>query len=448
MEPFRLPKARIRCYTGAMRRRRRAVGLAVVACVLTGCPTAAEPGGGADSSSRDQPLPGQPDATDAPLPTYAGPPAGGPPSVGPLTSLRGSVDLTPAIPGYFSHAETAVGGPDGGAYVVVSPEQPGPASQQLVTVGPADGGFAIIRSVPIPPLDHVVGLHLLADGTLAIAGRLQPAHDPRGGYGFAVVDPVTGAARTTTVVPYGKGAASAFGRSALGPDGRTLYLFVSVTTSTFTRERLLAVDATTDAVLAEHDLAADVATVSQAPMRHEAAGLVARPGGGVTLVFDALPNRARPERIPTLLTFDARLEPVGGPVAVTTLAEAAETQAVAAGSDGTVFLVVEVTAGAWILAVPDAGGAGPVLVQLDDHLYDYSMTVEPAQLWALLPAFEGVRAVDLTTGEIRGPLDVGCPGQDIRAIYPGTDGAVLIGECNSPRTRTQVLWLVGPGIGP
>lgn len=74
--------------------------------------------------------------------------------------------------------------------------------------------------------------------------------------------------------------------------------------------------------------------------------------------------------------------------------------------------MVEVTEDAWILAVPDGGGAGPVLVQLDDHLYDYSMAVEA--------------------------------GQDVRAVFPGTDGAVLIGECNSPRTRTQMLWLVGP----
>jgi hypothetical protein len=313
-----------------------------------------------------------------------------------------------------------------------------------VTVGPVGGSFAIIRSVPVPPLDAVVGVHLLADGTVAITGRLQPGGDPRGGYGLAVVDPVTGAARTTTVVPYGKGAASAFGRSALGPDGRTLYLFVSVTTSSATRERLLAVDATTGEVLLERDLAADVAAASRAPAGHEAAGLMARPDGGATLVFDALPDRSRPERIPTLLTFDAQLEPVGGPVEITTLAEGAETQAVAAGTDGTVFLVVEVTEGAWILAVPDGGGAGPVLVQLDDHLYDYSMAVEAGQVWAVLPAFEGVRAVDLTTGEIRGPLDVGCPGQDVRAVFPGTGGAVLIGECNSPRTRTQMLWLVGP----
>ena len=76
----------------------------------------------------------------------------------------------------------------------------------------------------------------------------------------------------------------------------------------------------------------------------------------------------------------------------------------------------------------DPGGARrrwrrPGPGQLADHLYDYSLTVEPAQVWALLPAYEGARAVDLTTEEIRGPVDVGCPGQDVRAMFPAVDGA-------------------------
>jgi hypothetical protein len=335
-----------------------------------------------------------------------------------------------------------VGGPDGGAFVVVSPEQPGP-EQQLVTVSGAAGGFGIVRSVPIPEIEDVSALHLLPDGTVAVTGRLQSAGVPDGGYGFHVVDPATGAARTTSV-PYGDGAVTAFGRSALAADGRTLYLFLSVNTQAESRERLLAVDPAGGGILAERDLGDDVAAVSQVPVGHEVAGLVARPGGGVTLAFDATPEATRRDRIPTLLTFDAQLAPVGQPVGVTTLSEGGETQAVAAGADGTVFLVVEVTEGAWIMAVPDAGGAGPVLVQLPDHLYDYALSVEAAQVWALLPAYEGARAVDLTTGEIRRPVDVGCAGQDVRTMVAARDGALLIGECNSPRTRTQMLWFLGP----
>lgn len=428
-----------------MRRGNRPARVAAVLTgllVLTGCPGAPP---SADTPRTSSPeLPGR--RTGPAPPLYEGPPADAPPSAGPLTSLRAAVDLTPAIPGYFSRAEAAVAAPDGGAYVVVSPEQPGP-QQQLVTVAGAGGGYAITRTVPIPEVADVSSVHLLPDGTLAVTGRLQPVGAPDAGYGVHVVDPVTGAARTTSV-PYGKGAAAAFGHSALSPDGRTLYLLVSVDRPGGPRERLVAVDPVSGATLAERDLADDVAPVSQAPAGHEVAGLVARPGGGVTVAFDAAPDATRRERIPTLLTFDARLAPVGEPVGITTLSEGGETQAIAAGADGTVFVVVEVTQGAWILAVPDAGGAGPVLVQLADHLYDYSLTVEPAQVWALLPAYEGARAVDLTTEEIRGPVDVGCPGQDVRAMVPAVDGALLIGECNSPRTRTQMLWFLGPEGAP
>jgi hypothetical protein len=430
-------------------RRRLAAGLALVLCFLPGCTGGGRlPQPSADSSpasSSESGLPGRP--APPPLPVYAGPPDGGPPTLGPLTTLRAAVDLTPTILGYFSRAEVAVPAPDGGAYVVVSPEQQPAPPQQLVTVTGATGGFAITRSVSIPEVADVSGLHLLPDGTLVVSGRLQAAGVPRGGYGFHVVDPVTGTARTTSF-PYGPGAVSSFGRSALSPDGRTLYLFLSVVTQVQTSERLVAVDPTTGAVLVERDLGDDVAAVSRTPAGSEVSGLVARPGGGVTLAFDATPEATSSDRIPTLLFFDAQLEPVGEPVGVTTLSEGGETQAVAAAADGSVFLVVEVSEGAWILAVPDAGGAGPVLVQLADHLYDYAFAVEPAQVWGLLSAYEGALAVDLTTGEVRGPVGVGCPGQDVRSIVATADGAVLIGECNSPRTRTQMLWFLGPGPAP
>jgi hypothetical protein len=58
-----------------------------------------------------------------------------------------------------------------------------------------------------------------------------------------------------------------------------------------------------------------------------------------------------------------------------------------------------------------------------------------------------VRAVDLTTGETAGPLELTCgPNLDIRYLLPGADGtgAVLLGECDDPREDTQMLWLVGP----
>jgi hypothetical protein len=212
-------------------------------------------------------------------------------------------------------------------------------------------------------------------------------------------------------------------------------------------ERLAAVDLATDRVLVVRDVAGEVATASQLPINRQMGGLVARPGGGVTLAFDASPTAIAQNRIPTLLTYDARLEPVGGPVRATDLAEGGEIQALGGAPDGTVFLLVEVRDATWVLAIPDGGGAGPVLAQLEDRIYDYAFVVEPAQVWGLLPSAQGVRAVDLTTGAVDGPLEFGCgPNLDVQQVLPGGDGvgAVLMGECDSPREDTQMLWLVGP----
>ena len=104
-----------------------------------------------------------------------------------------------------------------------------------------------------------------------------------------------------------------------------------------------------------------------------------------------------------------------------------EIQAVSGTADGTVFLLVEVRDETWVLAVPDGGGAGPVLAQLVDRIYDYALVVEPAQVWGLLPSAEGLRAVDLTTGAVEGPLRLDCgPNLDVRHVLPGGGGAVAV----------------------
>jgi hypothetical protein len=236
-------------------------------------------------------------------------------------------------------------------------------------------------------------------------------------------------------------------RTALSPDGRTLYLAATVTQGERTTETLSAVDPAAGRVLAQRGLIDDVSLVSVYPMGRQLAGLVARPAGGATLVFDASPTDVPQRRIPTLLSYAADLGTPVNSVRVTSLAERAETQAVNVGVDGTVFLVVDVPDGAWILAVPDGGGAGPILVQLEDRIFDYTMAVEPAQQWALLPAAEGVRAVDLRTGELRGPLDVGCAsGPDVRAIVPAWQdaGALVVGQCDVGSRWVEMLWIAGP----
>jgi hypothetical protein len=427
-----------------MTRRRWPAAVALVGClVLTGCPAPTDPApenrSTAPPSTADA-LPGLPTGASTGLPAYAGPPAGAPPSAGPLLTLRAAVDLTSATPRVFARAQAAVGAPDGGAYVVLTPAD-ADLPQQLATVGGPDDGYAITGTVPMPRVADVWGVHVLGDGAVVVVGDLAEV----AGYGAVVLDPASGTARTVPVVPASDGTMSADGRTALL--GTLLYVFVTVETGAGPLERLAVADLATGRVLAVRDVVAEVAMASQLPISRQMGGLVPRPGGGVTLAFDASPTPVAQDRIPTLLTYDAGLVPVGGPVRATDLAEGGEIQAVSGAPDGTVFLAVEVRDSTWVLAVPDLGGAGPVLAQLEDRLYDYALVVEPAQVWGLVPAQEGARAVDLTTGEVQGPLRLGCgPHLDVRHAVPGGDGvgAVLMGECDTPREDTQMIWLVGP----
>ena len=441
---------------GAGKRWRGLVLAAVSAAVLTtltGCRIGQDPpresseaSGSAvpDAGRSGSPAPARETDASTGLFVYDGPPDDAPPSSGPVTTLEARVDLTAGAPGIFSSVEYAVAAPDGAVHVALTAVNARQAPR-LGTVERTDAGYAVTGSVPMTGVDDLWGMHLLADGTVAVTGSLRTADGGRAGYGAAVVDPAKGTLRTAVVEPVTGKTRFAFGRSALNPDGRTLYMFVSTIVRAGWRERLVSVDLTTGEVLDERDLTSDITEASDSPAGHEVAGMVPLPHGGVTLVLDASPDATRPERIPTLLTYTPWLDRVGDPVRVTSLAEAAETQAVAGGIDGTTFLVVQVRDGAWVLAVPAGGGAGPVLAQLDDNSYDYALAVEPAQVWGLVPAREGARPVDLTTGEVRTPVDVGCPGRDIRGIFPGPRGvgALVIGECNAPRTRTQMLWILG-----
>lgn len=440
----------------------RIAGALALCLLLAGCPAtgagsrsngrpAAAPGGGAvlgpdgAADAGDPAAPASTPSANAPrLPPYQGPPPGGPPSAGPLTTVRAAVELAPGPGGTAFSAEDVVAAPGGGAYVSLAPEDGGTA-RRLVTVGRSGSTLAVLRSVPTPGVGSVWGLYRSAGGQVVIAGRVGAVGPGRGGYGFDVVDPVSGAERTDVVVPYAAGTTYSFGRSGMSADGRTLYLFVSVDLGQVSDERLLAVDVATGAIRADRRLGPDLDPVTLTPIGNSVAGLVPRPHGGVTLVFDAMPASAPLQPVPTLRSYDAALHPVGRAVPVIERAEGAQTRAVAAAPDGTVFLGVQVAQEAWILAVADGGGAGPVLAQVAKSRYDDALVVEPAQVWGLMPAPEGARAIDLTDGAYGPPVKLGCEWQDVRAIAPGSDGsALLVGVCISAATRTQMLWVVGP----
>src|SRR5918993_906617 len=103
---------------------RRLVAATVAAALLAGCTSGKDsPPEPTATQTSPQPLPGRPTDASTDRPAYEGPPDDAPASLGPLTNLRGVVDLTAATPGVFARAAAAVATPDGGAVVLLSPRE-------------------------------------------------------------------------------------------------------------------------------------------------------------------------------------------------------------------------------------------------------------------------------------------------------------------------------------
>jgi hypothetical protein len=410
-----------------MRHRRRSVGRALaglgLALLLTGCPASPPPEShDAAPSSAPAPLPARPDGD---------PPA----SPRPLTRLQATVPLVDQPMG--SVPVTAVGTPDGGALVVVTPQ----SRSDPLGVVTIDGGHRVTRSVAAPRLDPVWDAQLLPDGRLLISGEFRAGER---GYGFEVVDPATGRSSRNLVIPFEEGTDVANGRSAVAPGGDTVYLFLS----TFVEDRrlnlLVAADVATGRQLGGRDLFEEVRDVSVSAIQPFSVWMFARDEGGVELVFDGFPTESG-RIVPTLLRYDDALEPVGRPAQLTLGQPSAETQAVARAPDGTIYMSAEALDGDLLFAVPPGGDTAGRLMALAGHTYDYALVVEPAQGWVLLPARDGVRAIDLVTGE-QTLVDIGCGShQQVRRIVPGHDaGAVLLGQCADPGPGTATVWFTGP----
>jgi hypothetical protein len=263
------------------RRPRRAAGLLVLA-LLAGC-----------TSEHQQPDPAPAPAVDtgpepSPAPALvAEAPIGGPSEHAPPFSILSAVDLSAVAPEAGSGA-AAVAGPDGTVFVLLTSPVP-PARFRLATVGPRDGGTGLLRSVPVPRMREVWGMHLLPDGDVAVGGWFQPADR---GYGFTVVDPVSGYVRTFPVIAAEDGTSIAVGRTALSLDGTVLYLFVGTRIDFRYTDLLFAVDAASGRFRAGRDLFEELRGLSERGVGPYAAGLVPRGAGGaggVTLAFAGIP---------------------------------------------------------------------------------------------------------------------------------------------------------------
>jgi hypothetical protein len=400
-------------------RRRLAAGLALVLGVLAGC------------TGEDR---------HPPTPVLAAPPVDGLPYAAPVPAVLATVDLSPAVPGLAATPTAAVGAPDGGAFVLLSSPDLG-LPHYLTMVSRNGSGYAITGSVPIPRLRPVWDLHALANGTVLVSGQFRG--DPPG-YGFLSVDPPSGTVSRTVVIPFEEGTDLAHGSSVLSPDEKTITLFLSSFTDGRQLDLLMSADTSTGRFRDGRDLYEEVRAVSETGIGPWSTWLFARPDGGVDLVFDAYPRGAGIVGVPTLMRYDDALEPVGGPLSMAGVADAARLRAAATTPDGTVFVRLDVPDGTSLIELPPSGSSRIRALDLPESADDDALVVDRAGAWALVPAVEGARAVDLATGGST-PVDVGCaPGVD--QLLPGLGGAsaLMLGRCGPRGAAVPTLWIMGP----
>jgi hypothetical protein len=164
----------------------------------------------------------------------------------------------------------------------------------------------------------------------------------------------------------------------------------------------------------------------------------------VVLLYGSVPPEGAGEPVPTLLAYDADLQPAGSRLAAGRR-PFGETRAVATNAAGTIYAAAESPDGDWLLAAPPSDGPVRRILELADRSTAFTFVVDPAGQWLLLPAEDGVRAVDLATGDAR-PIPVGCAtGYPARYLYPGTGdvAALVLGACANRAQRIPMLWIIG-----
>jgi hypothetical protein len=414
---------------------------------------------------------------EAPLPMSDAPPATTPPTGAPYVApsaapaprsvppvaVRGEVEVSDGDDGLL--AQAAVAGPDGGAFVVLTPEVPGEGAR-LVAVGQREDGDLGVTGQLRLPVETVYGLHALPGGELLVSGqfRASRAHAALScsnppGYGYAVVDPDDGAVGTTVVIPYGgtpDAIESSWGMSSLSADGATLYLSLSRSREYQAEisELLLAIDVTSGEVLAR-DVDLDLGELAVPPDLTQITDLVMRPGGGVDVLVSAPVDEAWTHVLPLLLRYTADLRPEGT-VALDDSGEA-WVSGPTVGDDGTLFVNLQDGGGGRVVAVAEGSGTVTTVAEHSSPSDQGGLLVSPDRRWALVPEYEGVRAIDLVRGSARGAVRIDClEGSDgmagtsqpvgIREIVFGADAseALLLGQCDTLGAAPQMLWFVGP----
>lgn len=406
------------------RRPAAAIGL-VVALLLTGCP----------SPGRDAALP----TTGRPGASSGGPPparvpvvaSAGQVTTGPTATVDVATDGAPS-----EEALDVVGTPDGGAVVLLGEAAQGTATR-MVRVS-AEGGRS--APLPVPGFAPAWNLHLPADGTAVVTGRLRDGD----AVGYAVVDLATGGVRTEAAVPLDRATLDVVGESAVSPDGGTVWLYTGMLVDGTYTYLLTGHDVATGELVASRDLFGDLRATHLADQRLDVVGLTATPAGTVVLAVNAFRPRSRhaPFWSPVLLVHDTALAPVPGPVPLAGAGARVTATALATAADGTAFVLLRGWPASTLVALsPGAQTAEPRL-EVTGYGGADQLGIDPAGR-AVLRGPLGVRSIEPSTGATT-EVDLGCSGAvTVTALASRpVGGAWVLGGCFAEGDRPSVLWSV------
>lgn len=308
------------------------------------------------------------------------------------------------------------------------------ADAVLVRLSPGQDGLEVDGTVALPPFDRESGLHVAADGTVAVFGT---ADDEETGEDlvFATVAPGADTAEEVDL-EHGYGDfPPTVGGTALSADGQVLY--VSFGYDGDVAGRVVAFDTGTGEVVDDVDVDPGSGTGE-----HYAGHLAVRPDGGVAVLVSAYDERVgsgadddTPRAV--LVEYDADLEPVGEPVPL--LPDSVESISrelfVLPGGGYAAIAVDGVHQSSEIRLVVVRDGAVEQVHELDE-VVDLDVVPDDVDLgpgghylyvpWSGSGGTQGVTTVDVTTGEAVAEVAL-CDGPGFAAnVAVGADGTELL----------------------